>query len=601
MMRIFLSLMVLCLGIFGVEAKEPATVTAHGAALFGDMKYGKDFTHFEYANPDAPKGGRITLAAIGSYDSLQPFIVKGQSAAGLMMMFDTLLAGAEDEPSSAYGLLAESITQTADNTWVEYTLRKEAKFSDGTPVTPEDVIFSFNTLREKGHPHYKGYYRDVKSVEKRGERGVRFVFSTSENRELAQILGQFPILSKASFAKRPFEEAGMVPLLGSGPYLVDKAEPGKFIRYKRNPNYWGKDLPVNKGRYNFDEVQMDYYRDETVAVQALVAGQYDLRQENIARIWATSYESPAIKEGRLIKEEIAHSIPTGLQGFFFNTRRAKFSDRRVRQAIALAFDFEWANKNLFYSSYSRAQSYFSNSELASQGLPSEEEKALLEPFKAQLPPEVFSTPFSLPVNKEPADIRAQLVKAKGLLEAAGWKITKGALTNAAGEALTIEFMINSPSFERVIAPFVKNLSTLGIKASIRLVDSAQYQKRMDQYDYDMVVHVYGQSLSPGNEQINYWHSSKADVEGSQNYAGIKNPAVDAMIEKIVNAKDRPALTVACRALDRILLNEFYAVPNWYFRKHRLVYWKKFGKPKVAPKYGTGIPDSWWAEEAKPAK
>lgn len=583
------------------NAMAAEQTTSYGVSLFGDLKYPKDFKNFDYVNPNAPKGGKLTEASIGSYDTLNGFVVKGRAADATGLLFDTLLASAEDEPSSAYGLLAESVTRPADNTWVEFNLRKDAKFSDGSPVTPEDVIFTFNTLMEKGHPHYKAYYRDVSKVEKTGPHSVKFYISNPANRELAGILGQFPILSKKFYETHDFTKADMTVPLGSGPYLLDAAEPGKFIRYKRNPNYWGKDLPVNRGKYNFDLIQIDYYRDETVAVQALLAGQYDFRLENIARIWANGYDSPAIKSGELIKTEIPHEIPTGMQGFFFNIRRDKFSDLRVRKAITLAFDFEWANKNLFNSAYTRTDSYFSNSELAAHGLPPKEELALLEPFRDSIPAEVFAAAATMPVNKDQNDVRQHLLEAKQLLNEAGWSVKDGALKNDKGQTLAIEFLINSQSFERVLAPFVKNLKTLGIQANIRLVDSAQYQERMDHYDFDMTVLTIGESLSPGNEQVAYWHSSKADAVGGQNYIGIKNKAIDAMIEKIVSAKSRPELITACRALDRILLSEYYVVPNWHIRAHRLAYWNKFGRPQTNPKYGLPIAETWWSKDAEKQK
>jgi microcin C transport system substrate-binding protein len=575
------------------HAAEPATTTSHGAAIFGDLKYPKDFTHFDYVNPAAPKGGVIKLAATGTFDSVNPFLVKGIAAAGVTAMFDALLASSEDEPASAYGLIAETVTRPADNSWVEFTLRKQAQFSDGSPIRPEDVIFTFNTMKEKGHPQFRGYYRDVVKAEKTAANKVRFTFKDGSNRELATIIGQFPILSETFFKTHDFTQAGMTPLLGSGPYLIESAEPGKSIRYKRNPNYWAKDLAVNKGRHNFDVVQYDYYRDDTVSVQALLAGHYDFRAENIARIWANSYNTPAVKEGKIVKVQIPHSLPSGMQGIFFNLRREKFGDVKVRRAISLAFDFEWSNKNLFNSAYKRNNSYFTNSDLASSGLPSAAELALLEPFRAQLPPELFTTPFTLPVNNAPGDLRAQLLIAKNLLKEAGWDVKNGQLRNAKGEPLTIEFLLHSQSFERVFTPYIKNLETLGIKANIRLIDPAQYQKRLDTYDFDMTIQVIAQTLTPGNEQLTYWHSSKINEEGGRNISGIQNPVVDALVEEIIRAKDRPALVAATHALDRVLLHSYLTVPNWHTGTHRLIYWNKFGQPKTPPKYGLGVPENWW--------
>lgn len=576
--------------------------TTHGVTLMDKLKYPKDFSHLDYVNPDAPKGGAVRLAAIGTFDSLNPFILRGVGANSVGLLFDTLLDNVEDEASSEYGLLAESVRRPKDNRWVEYVLRPEAKFRDGSPVAAADVVWTFNMLREKGHPVYRAYYRDVEKAEAKDARTVRFTFKHGDNRELALILGQFPITSKAFYEKHDVTQPGLLTPMGSGPYEVAEAVPGKSIRYKRRDDYWGKNLPINRGRYNFDSIQVDYYRDETVAIEALKAGEYDFRQENIARLWAKAYDTPAIRSGALKKEEISHKIPTGMQGFIFNLRRDKFKNRLTREAITLAFNFEWANKNLFYSGYHRSLSYFSNSELASHGLPSEAELNLLRRWQAKLPPQLFTTPFSLPVNQEQGDMRANLIKAKELLTRAGWLVRNGQLVDGmTGEPFTIEFLIDMPSMERVLASLVQNLKRLGIDARIRLVDDAQYQKRLEQFDFDMVTAVIPQSMSPGNEQIDFWHSSKANVQGSRNLAGLQNPAVDALVESIVAAPNRTALVTATRALDRVLLNEYIAVPGWHLKSFRIIYWDKFGRPEKRPDYGLGFPHTWWSKSAEPSK
>jgi len=570
----------------------------YGISIFGDLKYPANFTHFDYANPTAPKGGETTQAVIGTFDSLNPDVLKGVAAAGLGLTSDTLLADSTDEPFSKYGLIAKSINVANDRKSVVFALRPEAKWHDGTPITADDVVFSFNTLKEKGHPFYKAYYRDIVSAEKIADDKVKFTFAGGKNRELPLIIGQMPVISKVYYSTHDFEKSTSKPPLSSGPYEIEKVEPGKRIIYKRVENYWGKNLPVNKGRYNFDRIIYDYYRDETVAIEALKAHAYDFRQENISKNWAIAYNIPAVKEGLLKKEEIPHEIPTGMQAFVMNLRRTKFSDPQVREALNYAFDFEWENKNLFYSAYTRTGSYFSNSEFAARNLPSKKELELLNQIKDKIPKEVFTEEYKNPTTDGSGNNRTNLVKAKELLEKAGWVIKGGQLVNdKTGEAMEIEFLIDSPAFERVIAPYIKNLEKLGITAKIRNVDSAQYQKRVEDFDFDIVISTYGESNSPGNEQIDYWHSSKADVKGSKNMAGIKNPAVDFLVEKIIHAETKPDMIAATRALDRVLLWNYYTVPNWYNRSFRVLYWDKFGKPKTRPKFDLGF-DTWWIDSAK---
>ncbi|MFQ5784984.1 MAG: extracellular solute-binding protein [Alphaproteobacteria bacterium] len=571
----------------------------HGVAMYGDLKYGPDFTHFDYADPNAPKGGKVRLHAIGTYDSLNPFILKGVTAAGLQFnLFESLMMGSSDEPFSEYGLIAESIEMPKDRSWVIFTLRPQARWHDGTPITADDVIFSLETLRTKGHPFYRAYYASVVSAEKLGERRVKFSFGTDVNRELPLIMGQIPILSKAYYSTHDFEKTTLEAPMGSGPYRVESVDPGRSITYRRVADYWGADLPVRRGQNNFDVIRIDYYRDPTVAMEAFKAHEYDFRQENTAKVWATAYVGPPFDAGLIKKEEIAHSLPTGMQGFFFNTRRTKFKDRRVRAALAYAFDFEWTNKNLFNGAYTRTTSYFSNSELASSGLPSGDELALLEPFRDRLPSEVFTREYMPPRTDGSGNARRNLRTALKMLRKAGWTIKDGVLVNPeTGEPLEIEFLIIAPAFERIIAPFIKNLEKLGVVARVRLVDTAQYQNRLDSFDFDVIVGSIGQSLSPGNEQRNFWTSRAADTRGSRNYAGIKDPVVDALVEKVIAASDRKSLVAATRALDRVLLWGHYVVPQWHIRHFRVAYWNKFSRPAITPKYSLGF-DTWWVDPAK---
>ena len=568
----------------------------HGVAMHGDLKYGPGFTHFDYVNPDAPKGGKVRLQANGSFDSLNPFILKGQPAVGIGRLFETLMTGSRDEAFSQYGLLAETVEIPEDRSWVAFTLRPEARWHDGAPITVADVIFSLETIKTKGHPFYRAYYGDVVAAEKVGERKVKFSFADGVNRELPLIIGELPIISKAYYTANDFEKTSLEAPLGSGPYRVESVDPGRSITYARVEDYWGAEVPARRGQDNFDILRYDYYRDPTVAMEAFKAHEYDFRRENASKVWATAYQGPAFDDGLIIKEEIGHSMPTGMQGFVFNTRRAKFADRRLRQALGYAFDFEWTNKNLFSGAYSRTTSYFSNSELASSGLPGPAELALLEPFRDQLPPEVFSEVFAPPESDGSGNARRNLRTAFKLLDEAGWTVEDTKLVGPGGEPLEIEFLIVSPLFERVIAPFIKNLEKLGVTTKIRLVDSAQYQQRLDQFDFDVVVLSVGQSLSPGNEQNNYWTTTAADTPGSRNFAGIKDPVVDALVETLIAAADRDSLIAAARALDRVLLWGHYVIPHWHIRYFRVAYWNKFVRPAVTPKYGLGF-DGWWIDPA----
>ncbi|HEX6210871.1 MAG TPA: extracellular solute-binding protein [Methylomirabilota bacterium] len=570
---------------------------SHGLSIHGDLKYGPGFPHFAYVNPAAPRGGDVRLAATGTFDNLNPFILKGVPPQGIGTTFETLLVSAADEPSSEYGLIAETVDTPPDRSWVAFTLRPAARFHDGRPMSVDDVIWTFQTLRTKGHPLYRSYYAAVAGVEKTGPRTVRFAFKPGDNRELPVIVGQLPVLSKAYWTGRDFTKTTLQAPLGSGPYRVESFEPGRSITYRRVPDYWAAALPVNVGRFNFDTIRYDYYRDGTVALEAFKAGAYDFRPENSAKSWAMGYDIPAVRDGRIRKELIPNEVPTGMQGFVYNTRRAIFRDRRVRAALAAGFDFEWTNAHLFYGAYTRTHSYFSNSELASRGLPGAAELAVLEPFRERVPGEVLTREY-LPPSTRPAGLRPNLVEALELLAQAGWVVRDMRLVNAeTGQPLTFEILIDDPNWERITLPFVKNLERLGVAARVRTVDSAQYEYRMKQFDFDMTVAVFPQSLSPGNEQVDYWASVSADTPGSRNLAGIRDPVVDRLIEQLIAAPDRAALVARTRALDRVLLWGHYVIPHWHITAFRVAYWNRFGRPTTPPKYSLGF-DTWWIDPGR---
>jgi len=579
-----------------VHAAEPKPV--HGIAMHGDVKYGPEFTHFDYVNPDAPKGGTVRLGTIGSFDSLNPFIVKGQSAAGLGQIYDTLMTSSADEPFTEYGVLAESIRVPDDRSWVEFTLRPEAKFHDGEPVKVEDVIWSFNTLLEKGTPFYRFYYGSVAEVSQTGERSVRFDFKPGENRELPLILGQLVVLPKHYWADKEFDKTTLDAPLGSGPYKIASVDPGRSISYERVDDYWGEDIAVNKGMNNFDRIVYEYYRDTTVALEAFKAGAFDYRAENSSKAWASEYDVPAVRNGLLIKDEIHHHRTAGMQGFAYNTRRDIFKDKRVREALAYAFDFEWSNDNLFYGQYHRTRSYFDNSELAATGLPEGDELALLEPYRDQLPEEVFTEEYNPPSSTGPGGLRGNLREAGKLLTDAGWVVKDRKRVNAeTGEPLTFEVLLVSPLFERIVLPFAQNLERLGIEITVRTVDSAQYIRRLDTYDFDMVVGNFGQSSSPGNEQREFWGTAAKDQEGGRNLMGIADPVIDALIEKVIAAPDRKALVAATNALDRVLQWGFWMIPQWHATYDRIAYWDMFGRPDIVPDSGN-VFSAWWVDPAK---
>jgi microcin C transport system substrate-binding protein len=571
----------------------------HGIAMHGDPKYGPDFTHFDYVNPDAPKGGTVRLSAIGTYDTLNPYTLRGVSAAGLGYLFEALMVGSLDEAFTEYGLIAESVEVPEDRSWVAFNLRPEARFHDGKPITAEDVIWSFETLRTKGDPFYRAYYANVAKAEILGERKVKFTFEPGDNRELPLIMGQLPVLPKHYWEGRDFEKTTLDIPVGSGPYRIESFEPGRSITLVRDPNYWGKDLAVMRGLINFERIRYDYYRDSTVALEAFKAGTVDFRQENNSKLWATAYDVPQVKGGQIQLLNVNHEIPTGMQGFAMNLRRPIFQDRKVREALAYAFDFEWSNKNLFYGQYTRTNSYFSNSELASRGLPEGEELAILEKYRGKVPEEVFTTEYQPPSTDGSGNNRENLRKAAALLKEADWAVQGGRLVNAQGQPLEFEILLSSADFERIAQPFARALERLGIVARIRTVDPAQYENRMESYDYDMTVEVFGQSLSPGNEQRDFWGSASADIPGGRNTIGIKDPVVDELVNLVIAAPTRESLVARTRALDRVLLWGHYIIPHWHIRSFRVAFWDMFGRPAQFPKYGFAF-DAWWVDQQKQA-
>ena len=594
-MRIFLSLLFLLFfsNTFAIEKLE----NAHAISMHGSPKYSKDFKNFDYVNINAPKGGVIKLHQIGSFDTLNNFILKGSAAANLNQVHDSLLTQSFDEPFTMYGLVAESISVPEDRSWVIFKIRKEAKFHDGNPIRVEDIIWTLNVLKEKGHPFFKFYYGNIKTAEKINDSEVKFIFQGERNLELPLIIGQMKILSE-KYWKDKFEDVLLENPIGSGPYRVKNFKAGRTIEFERVDNYWGKNLPVNQGRFNFEEIIIEYFRDATVALEAFKSGDYDFREENQAKRWANAYNFTARKKGNVKKESVKHQIPTGMQGFYINSRKEIFKDRIVRKALNYAFDFEWTNKILFFDQYKRTGSFFSNSDLAASDLPSKEELELLDPFKNQLPNEIFNTIYENPINDGSGDLRKNLRIADKLLYEAGWIIKDGKRINeSTGMPLKFTILLVSPEFERIALPYARNLKKIGIETKVRTVDSAQYERRLEDFSFDMTVVSLGQSLSPGNEQKDFWSSTTAQINGSRNYAGVSSPAVDFLIDKVIAAKNRESLISATRALDRVLLWGYYVVPHWHIQNFRIAYWDKFGQPKINPKYDLGL-DTWWYDNDK---
>jgi len=562
-------------------------------SINGESKYKTNFKHFEYVNPNAPKGGTLKLSERGTYDSLNGFILKGTSATGLGLLFDTLMTSSRDEPFAYYPLVAEFIEVAPDNSWVKFYINNKAKFQDGVQVTAEDVEFSFKTLTSKGHPFYKRYYFDVRDVEVIDKLTVKFNFKKNDNKELPLILGQLAIFPKHFWKNKNFLESDDVAPFGSGAYKIDTYKFGKYITYKRDENYWAKDLPVNVGQYNFEKIKYDYYKDESVTLEAFKAGEFDFRQEYTAKTWATLYKGKNFDNGNIVKRNIPHELPQGMQSFIFNLRKPLFQDIQLRRAINLAFDFEWTNKQLFFNQYKRSNSYFENSELRSTLMPSSDELKLLTPFKEQLPASIFTTVFKSNVTKGNGKNRKELRKALKILKKQGWKFENKVLVKD-GKKLEFEILLTQASFERIVQPFIKNLKKIGILAKIKVMESVSYTNKVNNNDFDMIVQSFPVSLSPGNELNNYWGSKAASIKGSRNNLGIKSPVVDALIKNVVTAPSRKDLITAVRALDRVLLHNYYVVPQWHNASYRISYWNKLKQPAISPKYGLGI-FTWWID------
>ncbi len=587
-------------------AQEPGWL--HALSLMGQPRYAPGFKHFDYVNPAAPKGGLLRLSSEGSFDSLNFVPVRGTAAAGLTLLYDSLMVQSFDEVSTEYGLLAEAVRHPPDFSSVTYRLRAGARWHDGKPITPEDVVWSFEALKQH-NPGQAFYYRHVVKAEQTGEREITFTFDGPGNRELPQIVGQLNVMPKHWWTGtdtngKPRDIAGgtLEPPLGGGAYKIKTIVPGRTIAFERVPGYWGKDLPVNIGKDNFEEIRWEYYRDDTVELEAFKADQYDFRIETSAKNWATAYDFPAKREGRVIVETFPERARGVMQAVIFNLRRDKFKDPRLRLAFSYAFDFEEMNKTLFFGQYRRTNSYFAGTELASEGLPQGKELEILETVRDKVPPEVFTKPFLAPVTASEEARRANLREATRLLREAGYEVRDRKLVDAkTGEPFKVEFLLANPAFERVVLFYKTALERLGIEVGLRIVDSSQYVNRVRDRNFDLIITGWAQSLSPGNEQRDFFGSESADREGSRNYAGIKNPAVDALIERVIFAKDRDELVAATKALDRVLLWNHYVVPTWNYGFTRTARWDRFGKPEKLPAYSLAFPDIWWFDRERAAK
>jgi microcin C transport system substrate-binding protein len=597
--------------ILGTPALAQERQWQHGLSLFGELKYPEGFKHFDYVNAQAPKGGTVRLAAQGTFDNFNEVIagLKGSMAAGVGMTSDTLLVSAFDEVSTEYGLIAEAVSHPPDFASASFRLRAEARFHDGKPVTVEDVIFSMEAYK-KHSPMMAAYYRHVVKVEKTGDREVTFVFDAPGNREMPVILGQLNVLPKhwwegtdANGRKRDIGATTLERPLGNGAYRIKDFVAGRTVVYERVKDYWGKDLPVNIGRDNFDEIRFEYFRDATVTIEAFKADVIDWRTENSAKNWATVYDFPAVKEKRVLLEEFPIRSRGIMQAFTFNTRREKFKDPRLRRAFNFAYDFEEMNKQIFFGQYKRISSYFDGTELASSGLPQGQELEILEKVRDQVPAELFTTAYTNPVGGNPENVRSNLREATRLLREAGYEIRNQKLVNSkTGESLSVEILTEDPAAERFILFYKPSLERLGISVSVRIVDDPQYENRLRNWDFDMIVASWPESLSPGNEQRDFWGSPAADTPGSRNYVGIKNPAVDALIERVIFAKDRDELIAATRALDRVLLWNYYVVPQFTHDKQRSARWDRYSRPDPLPKYAAAaFPTVWWWDAEKAAK
>jgi len=578
----------------------------HGLSIFGDLRYGPDFARFDYVDPAAPKGGTLALQIkrtggnqnFDTFNTLNTYVLRGDGAAGMEATFDALMAGGADEAGSVYGLVARAVRVSADRLTYRFGLRPEARFHDGSRLTARDVAFSLGVLKAKGHPTYRSLLTEVEAVEADGDEALTVRFSPRRSRDVHLLVAGMPIFSEAWWRGRDFEAATLEAPLGSGSYKVARFEQGRFIEFERVADYWARDLPVNVGQNNFDRVRWEYFRDRQVAFEAFKTGVVTFHEENTSRIWATGYDFPAVRDGRVRREDLPNDMPSGAQGWYFNTRRELFRDPRVREAIGLAFDFEWTNQNIMFSSFKRTASFFDNSDMRAVGAPSPEELALLEPFRGRVPDEVFGEPYVPPVSDGSGQDRRLLRRADELFREAGCTRAGGVLRLPSGKPFEIEFLDFQPSLQPHTQPFQANLKRLGIEARSRIVDPAQYQRRMDDYDYDIASRNAGGALIPGDFLKLAYGSAAAATPGSRNIAGIADPAVDALLDRISLAASRPELVVACRALDRVLRAGRYWVPMWYRAADWLAYWDMFGRPATKPRYGTGAPGTWWVDPAK---
>jgi len=599
-----LSLFLICPLFFMALSLGDKATAAHGISIDGEVKYPADFKKFDYTSDQARKGGHLVLHSLGGFDKMNPYTLKGEAPDGLTtFVFESLAVKSLDEPFSEYGLIAEDIALAKDRMSVVFTINDKARFADGSPLTAEDVKFSFEILKsDKASPRFQFYYKDIENAEIIGPNKVRFNFAR-QNRELHMIAAELPVLSKKFYTEHPFTDPSLTPPLGSGPYIVESFKPGKSITYKLNHAYWAKELPVRRNQFNYERITIKYYKDQSVSLEAFKSHEFDFMPINVAKQWARDLQGPKFTEKLIVKEKLEHSNNQGMQGFVMNTRRELFMDRRVRRALVLAFDFEWTNQALFHNQYTRTDSYFSNSPLAARGLPEGLEREYLLAHKEKLPAEIFTTPLQAPFSEDRAALRANLILAKQLLNQAGWQVKDNILTNEEGKPFEFEILLYSPFFVRVMEPYTRNLAKLGIKATIRKVDVAMYINRIKSFDFEMMVNVFGQSQSPGNEQLDYWHSSSADRQGSGNLIGLKNEVVDDLVEKIVYADNREELSAACKALDRVLWYGYYVVPNWYIPFHRVAYWNKFAKPATAPLFYAPMEalTTWWIKEQQEAE
>lgn len=596
-MRPMLRFVFACLA--GLLIHSSLVIAAPSAALGYVPKYKPGFQHFDYVNPEASQGGSLILSGFGNFDSLNPFLLKGSTAEGISaLVFETLMVQSSDEPYSVYAHLAEDIQLAKDKLSVTFRLNPRARFSDNKPVMAADVKFSFDTLKsDKAHPQYRFYWTDIKRAVVIGPRQIRFEFARV-NPELHMIAAQIPVFSRAWVGDKAFEKLSQEKPIGSGPYIVERYQLGKDIIYRRNPAYWAKEMNTRRGMFNFERITYKYYKDETVQLEALKAGEYDFKLVNHSKQWARDYHGPQFDDGRMRREELKHQNNAGMQGFVFNIRRELFKDKRVRRALTLAFDFNWSNQNLFYNQYVRCDSYFSNSEMAASGLPKGDELALLNKYRDKIDPAVFTKVWQPSQTQDAASLRQSLRQARDLLAQAGWRVKDGVLQNDKGRVFIFEVMLAQKGFERILAPYAHHLKKLGINIRYRTVDVSLYIRRMRTFDFDVMVASFPQSQSPGNELYNLWHSRAAKQEGSRNLVGISDPAIDALIDEVVFAPNRKRLVTAVRALDRIMLHNEYLVPNWYINVHRIAYWNKFGRPTTLPLYYEAEDwalRTWWAK------